>query len=112
MNNVYDQAHKLARAIKDSEEYNKYMEKREIVYSDEKNKQMVEDFRNKVFEVQMDQLSGKEVEESEIEKLGKLEDVLMLNPAINDFFTAELRFSQLVQDINNIIGEAIDIQED
>lgn len=112
MINVYDQAHILARAIKDSEEYRTYMEKKEIVYSDEKNKGMVEDFRNKVFQIQMDQISGKEVEQEEIEKLGKLEDVLMLNPAINQLFTAELRFSQLVQDVNNIIGEAIDIKED
>ena len=36
----------------------------------------------------------------------------MLNPAIKEFFAAELRFSQLVQDVNNIIGEAIDIEKD
>ena len=112
MSNVYDEAHKLARAIKDSEEYKNYIQKREVVYSDKRNKEMVEDFRNKVLKVQMEQLSGKEIEKDEIEKLNRLEEVLMLNPKISDYFAAELRFSQMVRDINNIIGEAIDIKED
>ena len=69
MINVYDQAHNLARAIKNSEEYRTYIKKREIVYANEKNKKMVEDFRGKVLEIQMDQLSGKKVKQEEMEKL-------------------------------------------
>lgn len=112
MANVYDYAHKLAKAIMDSEEYKHYKEMRETLYSDEKNKKMVEDFGNKIFELQMNQLSGKEVDEQELEKLGKMEDVLMLNPTIKSYFIAEQRFGQLVQDINNIIGEAISFDEE
>mgnify|MGYP001007016462 FL=1 len=112
MSNVYNEAHKLAKAIKESDEYKGYVEKKEAAYSNEKNKEMIENFMNKVLEVQREQLSGKEIDKEKIEKLNKLEDVLMLNPAIKEFFAAQLRFSQMVQDINNIIGEAIDIEED
>ncbi len=112
MSNVYNEAHKLAKAIKESEEYRTYTEKKEIVYSNEKNKEMVENFMNKVLEIQMEQLSGKEVDQEKVEKLNKLEEVLMLNPTIKEFFAAQLRFSQMVQDINTIIGEAIDIEKD
>lgn len=45
MNNVYDQTHALAKAIKESEEYKTYLSKKDIVYSNEKNKEMVENFR-------------------------------------------------------------------
>ncbi len=45
-----------------------------------------------------------------LKKIGKLEEVLTLNPIINSYFQAELRFSQMIQDINGIIGEAIDIE--
>ncbi|NLJ78310.1 MAG: YlbF family regulator [Tissierellia bacterium] len=112
MSYVYDQAHNLARAIKESEEYRTYMEKRKIVYGDEKNKNMVEDFRQRIMKMQMDQMAGKEVDPEEIERTNNLENVLMLNTSINEFFTAELRFSQLVQDINDIIGKAIEIEQD
>ncbi|MCF6465655.1 YlbF family regulator [Clostridium sp. Cult2] len=110
MNNVYDLAHKLARAIRSSEEYKNYVEKKNIVYADDKNKRMVEDFKKKALQIQVEQMSGKEVKQEEMDKISKLEEVLMLNPTINEFFNAELRFSQLVQDISKIIGDAIDIE--
>ncbi|NLW22366.1 MAG: YlbF family regulator [Tissierellia bacterium] len=110
MDNVYNQAHKLARAIKESEEYKSYVEKRKIVYANEKNRKMVEDFREKVLKVQLDRMSGKEVDKETMERIKKLEEVLMLNPSINEFLKAELRFSQMVQDINKIIGEAIEVE--
>lgn len=110
MDNVYNQAHKLARAIKESEEYKSYVEKRKVVYANEKNRKMVEDFREKVLKVQLDRMSGKEVDKETMERIKKLEEVLMLNPSINEFLKAELRFSQMVQDINKIIGEAIEVE--
>lgn len=112
MSNIYDLAHQLKRAIMNSQEYKNYTEKRKIVYSNEKNKDMIEDFRKQALELQMKQISGKEVDEKEIEKLKNLEEILRLNPTINEFLLAEYRFSQLVQDITKIIGEAIDIDRD
>lgn len=111
MSNVYDLAHRLARAIKDSDEYKNYFDKKKILDSDKKNKQMVEDFKKKALTIQMDKMAGKDVKE-ELEKLNNLEQVLMLNPTISEFLQAELRFSQMVQDITKIIGEAIDLEKD
>ena len=111
MNNVYNLAHKLAKAIKESNEFKSFIDKKKTLYSNEKNKKMVEDFQEQVLELQMDYMAGKEVDEEKVEKLGKLEEVLTLNPIINDYFQAELRLSQLIQDINNIIGDAIQEKE-
>lgn len=108
MNRAYDLAHQLAKAIKDSDEYKSFIEKKEALNQDEKNKKMVEDFQKQILEIQLAYMSGKEIDEKEVEKIGKLEEVLNLNPVINSYFQAELRFSRLIQDINNIIGEAID----
>lgn len=111
MSNVYDLAHQLKKAIMNSPEYKNYIEKKNIVYSNERNKSMVEDFRKQALELQVKQLSGKEVDEKEIEKLKSLENILRLNPTINEFLLAEYRFSQLVQDITKIIGEALNIDK-
>lgn len=110
MNNVYDLAHQLARAIKDSDEYKSFMERKDVLEENERNKEMVEDFQEQILQLQIDYMSGKDIDEEEIEKIGKLEEVLTLNPIINSYFQAELRFSQMIQDINGIIGEAIDIE--
>lgn len=112
MNNIYDLAHQLKRAIMISNEYKNYAEKKKNLYSNKKNKDMIDDFRKQALELQMKQISGEEIDKEELEKIRNLEDILRLNPTINEFLMAEYRFSQLVQDITKIIGEAIDIDGD
>lgn len=109
MSNLYDLAHQLKRAIMNSDQYRNYREKKKIVYSNEGNKKMLEDYRMQLLELQMKKLSDKEIEEKELEKLKNLEEILRHNPSINEFLIAEYRFSQLIQDITKIIGEAIDM---
>lgn len=109
--NVYDEAHRLAKAIKDSEEFKDFIDRQGKINTDEKNKKMVNDFREKAMEVQMEQLSGKEVSEEKLEQLKKLQDILMLNPEIKDFFLSEMRFSQMITDVYKILEDAINIYE-
>ncbi|SHH60580.1 YlbF family regulator [Sporanaerobacter acetigenes] len=107
--NAYDEAHRLAKSIKESDEYKEYLEKQKKAFLNEKNKEMIEDLRQRAFEIQMEQLSGNEVSEEKVEKVQKLQDVLMLNPDIKDYFMAEMRFSQLIADIYDIIEEAVNV---
>lgn len=107
--NAYDEAHRLAKSIKESDEYKEYLEKQKKAFLNEKNKEMIEDLRQRAFEIQMEQLSENEVSEEKVEKLQKLQDVLMLNPDIKDYFMAEMRFSQLIADIYDIIEEAVNV---
>ncbi len=109
--NVHNDAHRLANSIKKSKEFEEFLKNKEKVDSDEKTKEMVNDFRKKLMKAQMEHLAGKEVDEEETEKLQKLEEVLMLNPTIKDYFMAEIRFSQLISDVYSIIEDAIDIKE-
>lgn len=108
---VYDDAHRLSKSIKDSEEYKDYIAKRNKAMEDEKQREMINDFREKAMEIQMEQLSGEEVSEEKIDKLEKLQDVLMLNPTIKDFFISEMRFSQMISDLYKILEEAINIDD-
>lgn len=106
--NVYDVAHNLARAIKNSNEYKDYKEKSKKVFDNPKTREMVEDFRKKAMEIQIAQMNGKKVEEDKINQLKKLQGILVDNPVINDFFTSEMRFTQMMNDIYKIIGESIE----
>lgn len=107
--NVYDAAHNLARAIKNSDEYKEYMRNQEKVFANEKAKEMVIDFRKKAMEIQMEQMEGKEVSKEKLEQFKKLEEIVMNNPIIHEFFMAEMRFGQMMSDIYKILGESINI---
>ncbi len=107
--NVYDAAHNLANALRNSNEYDEFDEKRKKVMKDPKNKEMIEDFRKRAMEIQMSKMAGKEIEEEKINSFKKLEEIVMSNPTINEFFSAEMRFSQMMNDVYKILGDSMEL---
>lgn len=110
MENVYELAHKLARAIKDSQEYKNFLQHKEKLEENEKNKKMVEDFQEKALKLQFAHMNNEEVNQEEMRQLKRLEEVLNLNPVIKKYLEAEVRLTQMLQDINNIIGQVVKIE--
>ena len=110
--NIYDAAHNLAKAIKNSNEYKDYIEEHKKVFSNPKTKNMIEDFRKKAMDIQMSQMSGEEIDPSKAEEMKKLEEILMTNPMISDFFSVEMRFGQIMNDVYKILGDSIEIKSE
>ena len=105
--NPYDKVHELVRAIKESEEVKEYLVIKEEVYKDEKNKEMIKDFREKQMEVQSLLMQGQEAEVEKMEKLQNLYQILASNVKVKEFFDKEVRFDVMLSDIYKIIGEAL-----
>ncbi|MGE5473744.1 MAG: YlbF family regulator [Ignavibacteriales bacterium] len=110
--NVYDKSHELARAIRESEENREYKKVRSQVYSNEKNKILISDFKVKQFEIQAEQLTGKEPDKEKVEQLQSLYAILTANPEIGKYFEIEYKFEKLISDVYKILGEAIDIDSE
>ncbi len=109
MQNVYDLAHKLARAIKESDENRRYLAARTEVINDEKATEMVNDFRRKQMQYHARQLAGEEIGEEDRESLRKLREVLELHPEVKEFLDAEVRLVQLITDIQGILADAVEM---
>ncbi len=109
---VYDKAHELARAIRESQENKEFKRMKNAVYSNLKNKEMIIDFKRKQLELQGEQLAGKEPDKDKLESLQKLYNILIANPEIGKFFECEFRFDRMISDVYRILGEAIDIDRD
>lgn len=107
MVNPYDKANELGRALKNSKEYLEYIEAKEKISKDEKNKEILEDFNKKQKEVQMMAINGKEVEPEKMAKIQEMYKVLVDNPAIKEYFDIEVRFNVMLADINKIIAESV-----
>lgn len=104
---TYDKARELAKALAQSEEYKDYVAAKEQLEADEKNLAMLQEFRRQQVEIQMAQMVGEEIDETRLQQLESLYQLLSLNPTINGFLTAEYRFSRLLADIQKIIGDAV-----
>lgn len=105
--NPYDKVHELVRAIKESNEVKEYLEIKEELYKDDKNKEMIKDFREKQVEVQSMLMQGQEVEAEKMEKIQDLYRILSNNQRIKDFFDKEVQFDVMLSDIYKIIGEGL-----
>ncbi len=108
--NVYDCAHQLAKFLKTSDEYLNFTKCREEIIKEPKLKKILKDFQQKQLELQTLQITGKEIDDGKINQVQKLYEILMKDPKTKEYLEAEIRFSQLMNDINNIIAKAIDIE--
>ena len=93
--------------FKESAEVKEYLQIKEEIYKDEKNKEMIKDFREKQMEVQSLIMQGQEAEPEKMEKLQSLYQILASNVKVKDFFDKEVRFDVMLSDIYKIIGEAL-----
>ncbi len=104
---VYDNANHLAKAIKDSKEYQEYKALKQELFVDLKLKGQVEEFERIRYEEQLLAMQGEKQSNEKMEKLQELYAILVQNPKVKEYFEKEVRFNVMIADVNKIIGEAI-----
>ncbi|MBP2016835.1 cell fate (sporulation/competence/biofilm development) regulator YlbF (YheA/YmcA/DUF963 family) [Symbiobacterium terraclitae] len=110
MVNVYDHAHSLARALKESHEYRSFVAAREKIKGKASAEKMIEDFHKRQLELQAQVLQGKELTQEQKEGLERLYSVLSQDVDIRDYLMAEQRLGTLLNDVYKIISDAVDVE--
>ncbi len=108
--NVYDKAYELVKALKESDDYKEYIRLANVIKKDNEAQRMLKDFRKKNFDVQKLQLERKPVDQSKIDEMQKLYDIIKLNKDINQFLIVEYRLGKTMVDVQRIIGEGIKLE--
>ena len=67
--NVYDQAHQLAKAIQESEEYKQYHASELSLKEKPELEKMMKDFQQKSMEIQIKQMSGEQPDAEDMQKI-------------------------------------------
>ena len=105
----YSTAHALARAIRESSEYRKYHELRDIVMADETQKALIKEYRKLQMTIQMAMMSGQSASSEDMQRFSGISALLFSKPEVKDFLLAEMAMQTTVADIMKIITEAADI---
>jgi len=105
--NVYDQAHGLAKAIKESEEFKQYDSLKKVIDENEDLSQMVKNFQAKQFELQAKQMMGEQMPEDMMQQVQELYQIIMKDPTAAQYMQAEMRFSLMMNDVYKILGEVM-----
>ncbi len=104
---AYDLARELALALKESDEFKQFNKSKEKITSDESNHKMVREFQLKQWEIREAQMLDTEISEEKLQELERLYSLVSLNPTAREYLESEFEVSRIVNDIQKIIGEAI-----
>ena len=107
--NVYDQAHGLASAIKESEEFKQYNALKKQIDANEELSKMLKDFQAKQLEFQTKQMMGEQPNTEDMAGIQQLYTIMAADPLTSQYLQAEMRFSLMMKDVYDIIGEAIGV---
>lgn len=105
--NVYDQAHGLAQAIKGCEEFKQYDKLKQQVDANPELAQQVKDFQAKQLELQARQMAGEQMGPEYMSQMQQLYAIMTRDPLLAQYLEAQMRFSLMMNDVYQIIGEAI-----
>lgn len=108
--NVYDQAHDLARAIKESGEFAEFDRMRREIENDKESSEMLAEFQKLQIELQTAQMTGNQPAPETMSRLQSLSAMLATKPLAAQFLQAEAAFSIMMNDVFKIIGEAVGLQ--
>lgn len=108
MSNLYNDIHKMAFALKSSDEFLALSAAKKALELDVAAKKMVQDFMSKQMELQIAAMSGKQEENKEkIEQAQKLYEIISLNNNARDYLNHMMKFDRIVQDMYKIINDTI-----
>jgi cell fate (sporulation/competence/biofilm development) regulator YlbF (YheA/YmcA/DUF963 family) len=105
--NVYDNAHDLARAIKESQEYKAYAKLKAEASLNPELSQMLNDFQEKQYALQAQQMLGQDFTPGMMEQVQELMQIIMRDPLAAQYIQAQMIFSKMIADVYGILGEVI-----
>ena len=109
--NVYDEAHSLAKAIKESGEFIEFDRLRKEIDKDKEVSQMMEEMQKLQLELQAAQMTGNTPDQNTMQRLQALSTMVATKPLAMQFMQAEAAFSVMMNDVFGIIGEAMGLSQ-
>ena len=110
--NIHDKAHELAQALKQTDEYREMMELKELVYQDDTNKQLLEEYKRLQMRLMAASAGGAQPQPEEVQRMQAIAGLMQLNQDIGRYMMAEFRFQRLLSDVFKILGDVAGIDID
>ena len=105
----YASAYRLAKDIRESEEYKTYHALKESVMGEETTAALIREYRKLQVTLQMSAMSGAPAGEEDMQRFSGISNLLFGKPEVAQFLLAEMRLQQALADIFKIVTEAADV---
>lgn len=108
MENLYENARGLEKALRQSDEYMNLKKLFYAVNNDESARNLFENFRNIQMRLQEKQMMGQNISEEEVIQAQKAAALVQQNGKIAQLMDAEQRMSTVISELNKIIMKPLD----
>ena len=105
--NVYDEAHSLAKAIKESNEFKEFDRIRKEVDKDKECSDMLKELTELQVKLQTTQLTGQQPDKDVFARFQSLSAMVMTKPLAAQYLQAQMAIATMMNDVFGIVGEAI-----
>ena len=105
--NVYDEAHSLAKAIKESNEFREFDRIRKEVDKDKECSEMLKELTELQMQLQAAQLTGQQPDQEVFARFQSLSTMVMTKPLAAQYLQAQMAIATMMNDVFGIVGEAI-----
>ena len=110
--NPYDQAHALAKSLKESEEYREMTRLREAAYESDTNRALLDEYKRLQFRMQAKLAAGETMPEEDYQRLQQIGTLLQFNQDVSAYLMAEFRFQRMLSDIFKILADVANVDLD
>jgi cell fate (sporulation/competence/biofilm development) regulator YlbF (YheA/YmcA/DUF963 family) len=108
--NVYDEAHNLARAIKESNEFKEFDKARKDLEQDPDASKMMGELQQLQVQIQTAQMSGAQPDADIMSRIQSLSTMVATKPVAARFLQTQGTFMMMMNDVFGIIGEAVGLK--
>lgn len=105
--NVYDEAHSLAKAIKESNEFKEFDRMRKAVDADKETSDMLKELTELQVQLQTAQMVGQQPDKDVFARFQSLNTMAMTKPLAMQYMQAQFALATMMNDVFGIVGEAI-----
>ena len=105
--NVYDEAHSLAKAIRESNEFKEFDRIRKEVDKDKECSDMLKELTELQVQLQTAQLTGQQPDKDVFSRFQSLSTMVMTKPLAAQYMQAQMAIATMMNDVFGIVGEAI-----
>ena len=105
--NVYDEAHSLARAIKESGEFKEFDRMRTQIDSDKEASEMLKELQELQIKLQAAQMQRQQPDADVMARVQSLSTMAATKPVAAQYMQAQAAFTIMMNDVFGIIGEAM-----
>jgi cell fate (sporulation/competence/biofilm development) regulator YlbF (YheA/YmcA/DUF963 family) len=105
--NVYDEAHNLARAIRESGEFREFDRMRQEIEADKESSEMLKEFQTLQVQLQAAQMTGEQPDADLMGRIQSLSTMLATKPLAARYLQTQAAFTIMMNDVFKIIGESV-----